>query len=223
MKETVKHCVIVGLGNPGKKYEATRHNIGFMVVKELASKLGWRLKEETQFSAYCAHGQVGDTICRLLLPTTYMNNSGQAVRRYLDYYQLGPENVIVVTDDVALPFGEMRLRTMGSAGGHNGLKSVEAHLGTRHYIRLRMGVGAPDKLGSDDDALADYVLSGFSGNEAKTLPHFVEKGAHVLWQLLHEAVTRVMNEVNGKGPKVKQKPPQEGQENKNESKQEKSV
>ena len=223
MKKEHKQCVIVGLGNPGKKYDHTRHNIGFMVVKSLATKLDWKLKEETRFSAYVCKGQVDDTHVHLLLPTTYMNLSGIAVRRYLDYYQLGVENVIVVNDDVALPLGELRLRSMGSSGGHNGLKSIEAHLATRHYVRLRMGVGAPsDNKISDEETLADYVLGTFSAKEAEVLTPFIEKGVHVLWQLIHESVSRVMNEVNAKAPvrNTKQQPPKEGQETKNEFRRE---
>jgi PTH1 family peptidyl-tRNA hydrolase len=220
-----KQCVIVGLGNPGKKYEHTRHNIGFMVVKALAKKLQWKLKEETHFSAYVCKGQVDDAQVHLLLPTTYMNLSGLAVRRYLDYYQLGVEYVIVVSDDIALPFGELRLRSMGSSGGHNGLKSIEAHLATRHYVRLRMGVGTPnDKKISDEETLADYVLGTFSADETDKLVPFVERGVHVLWQLIHESISRVMNEVNAKAPSRNTKQQaQTGQENKNERTEEKPL
>jgi peptidyl-tRNA hydrolase, PTH1 family len=187
-----KQKLIVGLGNPGKRYEATRHNMGFLVVKALAKTLHAGFKEEKRFSAYVAKVQVDDVSVHMLLPTTYMNESGQAVRSYLDFYRLPVSEMIAVVDDVALAFGKLRLRSSGSAGGHNGLKSIEAHLGTSHYARLRMGIGKDRK----EDALADYVLDVFSDEEKQSLSHFIEEGANVLKRLLKESITQVMSNVN---------------------------
>lgn len=190
----LKHCLIVGLGNPGKKYELTRHNMGYLVVRAFAQLHGWNFKEEKQFDADIAKGQVNEQIVHLLLPKTYMNKSGIAVRRYLDFYKLSVANLVVVVDDVALEYGEMRLRKTGSHGGHNGLKSIEAHLGTREYIRLRMGIG--QKV--HPETLADYVLDRFSKEELLILAEIVQQGAHILKRLINESITQVMNAINRK-------------------------
>jgi len=183
--------LFVGLGNPGKKYEMTRHNIGFMVLKELGMNLGWDFKEKTQFNALVAKGEFKNTTIHLLMPTTYMNESGLAVCRYMDYVKLVPHNLIIVVDDVALPYGSFRIREQGSSGGHNGLKSIEARLGTQQYTRVRMGIG---HQGAID--LADYVLDNFTKEEQATLSGFVQQGVQVLKQLVDESITQVMKTVN---------------------------
>jgi PTH1 family peptidyl-tRNA hydrolase len=184
--------VIVGLGNPGKKYELTRHNIGFLVLEALARRNGMSLKEEKEFHGKVAKGVIADQSVFLLMPTTYMNESGRAVRRYLDFYKIPSEHLLVVVDDVALAFGQLRLRKMGSPGGHNGLKSIELHLGTQNYARLRMGIGR----NLQDVNLADYVLGNFSQEEQTELPNFVQKGAQILERLVTEGLSCVMNSGN---------------------------
>lgn len=185
------HRLFVGLGNPGKKYELTRHNIGFMVLQELALNLGVQFKEKPQVQGWIAKTAWKETTIHLLMPTTYMNESGQAVRRYMDYVKLVPDNLVVIVDDVALPYGHMRLKTEGGAGGHNGLKSIEAYLGTQRYARLRMGIGYHG-MGS----LADYVLDNFTPEEQKVLPSYVKQAVDVLKQLVNESITEVMKTVN---------------------------
>lgn len=192
-----KHVVVVGLGNPGRNYAMTRHNLGFLVVQTFAHALGWIFKEDRQFLASAAKGKVGGVTVHLLLPQTYMNESGQALRRYLDFYKLGSKNVIVVNDDVDIDFGQMRVRNTGSAGGHNGLKSIQAHLQTQHYVRLRMGIGRTRQEGN----LADFVLDAFSKEEKERLPEIVTEGVKVLQRLISEEVTVVMNSVNIKRQK----------------------
>lgn len=216
-----KQIVFVGLGNPGKKYEMTRHNIGFMVIQGLASKLGCHLKLEERFQARVARGKSKDVIVHLLLPQTYMNLSGSAVRSYLSYYHLSPQQIVVVADDVAIDFGEIRLRLLGSAGGHNGLKSIEAQLQTKNYSRLRMGIGAIEDERKEYDDLADYVLGEFTSLERKGLESFVDRGVQALERLMTEDVHRVMNDVNAKiVPRIlKSKTPEKGQESKHESKE----
>lgn len=145
--------IFVGLGNPGPLYEMTRHNMGFLVVRAFAQRQGWIFKEDKRFKALIVRGFIDGILVHLLLPTTYMNLSGMAVRRYLDFFKLAHDRLVVVTDDIALSFGRLRVKTMGSAGGHNGLKSVEAYLGTSRYIRLKMGIGHPG-----EKVLSDYVL-----------------------------------------------------------------
>lgn len=209
-----KVWVIVGLGNPGKEYAQTRHNMGWMVVEELANRHGWTFKDEKRFNAHVAKGLLGTSEVHLLLPTTYMNLSGHALAKYLSYYKLSTGGVIVAVDDVALDFGEVRIRTFGSAGGHNGLKSIESILGTRHYIRLRLGIGSHLE---NKRVLTDYVLDAFSKEEGALLPETVKQSAQVLQRLLQEKVEQVMNQVNTKKKKI-DRPPNKGQENKNESK-----
>jgi peptidyl-tRNA hydrolase, PTH1 family len=210
--EGKKQVVFVGLGNPGIKYERTRHNIGYMIVKSFASKKGWSFKEEEQFNAYVAKGQIGDATVHLLLPTTYMNLSGMAVKAYLDYFKFGIDSLIVISDDVALPFGQMRLRAMGSHGGQNGLRSIEAHLASTHYVRLRMGIGSPQER----QELANYVLAPFSSEEVAALAAFIDRGGEVMQNLLGSTLLNAMNATN-------MKPPVTGEEKKNESKQTKSL
>lgn len=193
MQVPSKIQVVAGLGNPGKKYEFTRHNLGFLVVEAWAEELGWDFKESREFNSKIAKGEIGGNIIQLLLPQTYMNESGRAVRQFLNFYKIPPNHFLVVADDAAIPFGEMRLKRMGSSGGHNGLKSIETHLGTRDYPRLRMGVG--DQFG--EKSLADYVLSGFNQEESSKLSDFIQKGVAVLGRLMIDSMTQVMNLSNG--------------------------
>lgn len=180
-----KQLVIVGLGNPGRQYALTRHNLGYLVVQKLAKAQEWTFKEDKQSRAIFVRGLIDGTTVHLVMPTTYMNESGQAVRRYLDFFKLKPENVIVVSDETALPFGDLRLRLKGSAGGHNGLKSIETHLGTQYYVRLRMGIGPkPPEM-----SLADYVLANFSKEEFEALDSFIEKGVEVLVRIIRGTFT----------------------------------
>lgn len=187
-----KEFVILGLGNPGKQYQMTRHNLGYLLVQKFAELLGCNMKEERQFQALVGKGKCDHTILHLLLPQTYMNKSGESLRAYLEYYKLPIENVIVISDDIALPYGEMRIRQAGSSGGHNGLKSVQKHLSTQNYVRLRMGIGEKERLGE----LADYVLQPFSQEEMQSLPLYLEKGVNVLKHLIDEGILKSMNVVN---------------------------
>lgn len=182
--------------------------MGYLVLNALAKMYDCRFKEEKQFDAYVGKTKINGTIVHLLLPTTYMNLSGHSVKLYMSFFKLVPANIIVVADDVSLPYGEMRIRRMGSAGGHNGLKSIEACLGTREYNRLRMGIGRNVK----EKTLADYVLDNFSNEEMLTLGDFVQEGAIVINRLMNESISHVMNSVN---VKIKNtiRPQVEGQEN----------
>ncbi len=189
---STKICVIAGLGNPGKKYQLTRHNLGYLVVQELAAIQGWSFKDETEFSSKVAKGRILDDKIHLLLPTTYMNESGRAIKRYLDFYKFTPDQLLIVSDDIALPFKEIRLRLMGSSGGHNGLKSIEAHLGTQKYARLRMGIGS--ELNNKD--LADYVLENFNAEELSELAKFVHKGTAVLTEVVKSPISDGINHIN---------------------------
>lgn len=189
-----KHLVIVGLGNPGLSYANTRHNLGKLVVSAFAVSMNLSFKKDSRNSIEDAKGLFNGVNVHLVLPTTYMNESGSAVRKYLNYYRLQVESLIVVNDDVALPFGSLRIREGGSSGGHNGLKSIEEHLGTQAYLRLRMGVGQPFP-GQD---LADYVLGHFTQEESVQLPKFLERGVEALQHLANHTVDLAMNLVNTK-------------------------
>jgi PTH1 family peptidyl-tRNA hydrolase len=193
--------LFVGLGNPGPQYEMTRHNMGYLVVQAFAKHQSWSFKEDRRFNARVAKGISENKTVHLVLPLTYMNLSGITVRRYMDYFKLPLNHLVVITDDIALAFGQQRLRAMGSAGGHNGLRSLESHLGTSHFTRLRMGIGHPGQKG-----LADYVLDSFSPTEQQELPTFIDRGVEILQRLLKENLSHVMNAVNTVSRQIKQEP-----------------
>lgn len=196
--------VFIGLGNPGKKYEFTRHNCGFLALKTFAHLEGWSFKEDKRFHAHVAKGQMTGNSIALLLPDTYMNESGRAVQAYLAFYKLGPKNIVVISDDIHIKFGTLRLRTRGSAGGHNGLKSIESHLGTQEYARIRIGIGRA----KEEEPLVDYVLDKFSHEELKELPQVMNRAVSALRQIVKASdLTEVMSSVNAK---VKQKHPYNG-------------
>ncbi|MCB1111940.1 MAG: aminoacyl-tRNA hydrolase [Chlamydiales bacterium] len=218
MVESDKEFLIVGLGNPGKEYENTRHNLGDIVVRAFASQRGWTFKDEKRFQGLVARGQIGDVKVHLLLPTTYMNESGRSVRKYINFYRFRTGQVIVATDDVDLPYGQLRLRESGSAGGHNGLKSIQQHLGTQHYTRLRLGVGQKN----EGQEMTSHVLGRFSAEEKQQLPEILQQGTEVLLRLLKEEVPRVMNDVNRKLNK-KRDPEQQGRETKDEQRETKPL
>lgn len=156
--------LIVGLGNPTKEYENTRHNIGFMAVDALGDKSGIRI-DTLKHKALIGKGVIGGQKVILAKPVTYMNLSGEAVREISDYYKIPAEDILIIFDDISLDVGRMRIRKKGSAGGHNGIKSIIAHLGTTDFPRIKVGIGAK-KEGQD---LADYVLGKFSKADRETL------------------------------------------------------
>ena len=165
--------LIVFLGNPGPKYAGTRHNAGFMTGDEFAAKFGVSI-DRLRFDALTAVCRVGDEQVMLMKPQTYMNLSGDAAIQAVNYYKLKPDHVIVVSDEISLPVGRIRVRSSGSAGGHNGLKSMIARLGTDEFPRIRVGVGAPPRPDYD---MADWVLSGFHGQDAADIADAVSRAA----------------------------------------------
>lgn len=167
--------LIVGLGNPGKKYTYTRHNLGFLIVEAYAKKYYLDFRTERDRQGEVAKGVILEKNVTLLMPMTYMNESGRSVRMTVDYYKIPTDQVMIISDDVAIPFGSFRMREKGSAGGHYGLKSIEAHLGTQDYPRLRAGVG--DRLHGD---LSSHVLSKFTEAEIKDLPKIIDEGIDLL-------------------------------------------
>ena len=171
--------LIVGLGNPGKKYDLTRHNFGQMVLYAFAEKHHFSFKKEREFKGEIARGRWKEERVLLLFPTTYMNLSGQAVRKTVSFYKIPIEDLLIISDDAALPFGTLRSRNSGSAGGHNGLKSIEESLGTRDYPRLKLGVGE-----ATVGLLEDHVLSPFTKEEQEKLPEMITQGVRYLEEWL---------------------------------------
>lgn len=172
--------LIIGLGNPGIRYASTRHNIGHMVIDELADRTGSRLKgTKTRAVAASVPGGI------LATSLTYMNESGLPVRQLADFYHIEPHHIIAIHDDVDLPFDSIKLKLGGGEGGHNGLRSISQHLGTRDYLRVRAGVGRPP--GRMDTA--DYVLQSFSAEEREVLPIFVSDLADAVEGLMTDGLS----------------------------------
>jgi PTH1 family peptidyl-tRNA hydrolase len=188
-------CLIFGLGNPGEEYIRTRHNAGFLVVERLALKwkaLDWRT--EAKFQARLGRGEFeGKRFC-LVEPLTYMNESGLAVARLQEYFKVPLNQVLVVVDDADLPFGEIRMRADGSAGGHHGLESIESHLETRQYARLRVGIGR--KTG-DGRQIKDYVLGNFAKGEMDLLEKILDRAARQVETWLLAGIAKAMSQFNG--------------------------
>ena len=161
--------LIVGLGNIGREYENTRHNIGFMVVDELAKQLGVTFNKEDR-NAYCAEYRAPEKIL-IIKPTTYMNLSGVAVGQYANFYHIDPEDIAVIQDDMDMPVGQLRIRRKGSAGGHNGIKSITEHLGTDEYPRFKVGIGHPAR---NNKAVVNHVLHQFQGEDKITIDEAVK-------------------------------------------------
>ncbi|MBN1573158.1 MAG: aminoacyl-tRNA hydrolase [Deltaproteobacteria bacterium] len=214
---------IFGLGNPGREYKKTRHNVGFMVVSSFGEEIGISIKKR-KFNTKIGIGKIGeierdkrgdgngggkgndggvkgkngggkdkagDETLLLALPQTYMNRSGYSVSAVLDFYRLSPKDIIVVSDDVDLDFGRIRIRPRGGSGGHRGMKSIIDELGTSDFIRLRIGIGR-----DDDENTADFVLGRFSSNEALQLEDIIERAKESLFVILHDGVDFAMNRFN---------------------------
>ena len=184
--------LIVGLGNPGEKYENTRHNVGFQVVDELAERQNAPV-QKLKFKALTNLLTISGEKVLVMKPVTYMNLSGEAVRPAADFYKIPPERILVISDDTALDPGKLRIRTKGSAGGHNGLKNIIQHLGTDQFPRVRVGVG--QKPHPDYD-LADWVLGKFQGEAKKVMDEAVKRAADAVECVLKEGADRAMNRFN---------------------------
>ena len=185
--------LLVCLGNPGDKYENTRHNVGFMVADEVADRQSKPI-QRLKFKALTNILTISQEKVLVMKPITYMNLSGEAARPAADFYKIPPERVLVVSDDTALAVGRLRIRTKGSAGGHNGLKSIIQHLGTDQFPRLRVGVG--EKPHPDYD-MADWVLGKFTGEDKKTIEAAVKRAADAIECILDQGIDRGMGKFNG--------------------------
>ena len=186
--------IIVGLGNPGKEYNNTRHNIGFDVIDKLAEQENIAVLEK-KHKAVIGKGYVAGQKCILAKPHTFMNLSGESVRELIDYYKVDEKDeLIVISDDISLDVGQLRIRKKGSAGGHNGLKNIIAHLGHDTFVRIKMGVGEKPK-GWD---LADYVLGHFTADERKMEDEAAARAADAIRMIITEDADAAMNEFNRK-------------------------
>lgn len=182
---------IIGLGNPGKAYANTRHNVGFNAIDLLASRNNIKINK-IKFKSVCGEGIIAGKKILLMKPHTYMNNSGMAVLDLYNFYKLPTENIIVVVDDIDIEFGTIRIKKKGSAGSHNGLKSIIYHLQTENFPRIKIGIGNK-KEGQD---LADFVLSQFTKDERVDIDQAIEKAALAVETILQYDIDKAMNEFN---------------------------
>jgi len=188
--------LIVGLGNPGREYEKTRHNCGFRCLDILAQKLGCKV-DKAKFQGLYGQVNYGGRKLLLLKPLTYMNLSGRSVLQLSAYFQIPPQKIIVLFDDISLEPGRLRIRADGSAGGHNGIKSIISEVGSQDFPRVKIGVGG--KM-HPEQSLADHVLSGFSAQEEKALSSALERAADAALSIIEKGVPETANRYNGSKP-----------------------
>lgn len=184
--------LIVGLGNPGQKYEHTRHNMGFLAVDLLAEQLNVKLNKVKFKSAYNIV-RFGGQKCLVMKPQTYMNLSGEAVHEAAQFYKIPADHVLVIYDDVSLPVGKLRVRPTGSAGGHNGIKNIIAHLGTQEFPRIKIGTGAPSGGGAE---MIDWVIGVPSQAERKILVESFENAVKAAEDIIENGCQKAMNDYN---------------------------
>ncbi|MDO5713046.1 MAG: aminoacyl-tRNA hydrolase [Tissierellia bacterium] len=190
--------LIVGLGNPGTKYEYTRHNIGFLTLDKIAQD--WNIKvNKIKFKGLWGQGTFQGEKVYLLKPQTYMNNSGESVREIVDYFKINIQDVIVIVDDIDIDFGEVRIKKKGSAGTHNGLRSIIYHLVDDGFPRIKIGVGKKH----EKQDLASFVLSGFSTEEGKVMKACIQRANDIVNEIVKYDVERAMNKYNGRSVELK--------------------
>lgn len=188
--------IIAGLGNPGPEYAQTKHNVGFMIVDALAAALGaeWR---QGKFEALVAETRIGSEKVVLVKPLTYMNESGRAIGPLMSWYKLAPEDLIVCHDDMDIPAGTIRIRRKGSAGGHNGIKSILAHVGDEHFVRVRLGIGRPLPGWS----VVKHVLAPFMAEDAAKIAESIKQLVPAIECIVTDGVDMAMNKYNPKKQK----------------------
>ena len=184
--------IIAGLGNPGRKYVGTRHNMGFEALDAVAAKYNISIKK-SKFNALYGEGSIEGEKVILVKPQTFMNLSGESIREFKAWHKVEPSQIIIIYDDVSLPVGKMRIRPKGSAGGHNGIKSIIYQLNTEEFPRIKIGVGSPENPGFD---LADYVLGRFTKAEVKELIPMAVKTADAVGEIIRNGVEKAMSAFN---------------------------
>lgn len=202
--------IIVGLGNPGKQYENTRHNMGFMVVDLLAEKYNIDVNK-IKFKALVGEGRIAGQKVLLVKPQTYMNLSGEAVRQAMDFYKIEPEELIVIYDDIDIPTGTFRIRKKGSPGTHNGMRNIFQHIQTNDFPRIRVGIGSGKK-----ENLIGYVTGGISKSEKELLEDALTKSADAAACIIEKGIDKAMNEYNVRPKKEKQEKKAVEEETKND-------
>ena len=190
--------LVVGLGNPGQKYAGTRHNVGFMALEAYAAAEQSRFRSMAKLQGEVAEVGIGSGRIRLLMPQTFMNESGRSIRAALDWFDLSADQMLVLVDDMDLPLGRLRLRAKGSAGGHNGLRSTIQHLGTQEFARLRIGIGAPGRTATERrERTVSHVLGSFHKNEQPMLDAVLEEVLRGLDLIQRQGLERAGNRLNG--------------------------
>lgn len=193
--------IIAGLGNPGKKYENTRHNMGFIAIDLLADEYDIKV-DKLKFKALVGEGRIAGQRVLLMKPQTYMNLSGEAIREAVNFYKIDPEELIVIYDDIDIPTGTFRIRKKGSAGTHNGMRSVVQHLSSDQFPRIRVGIGSEKPVD-----LINYVTGGISKTEKQLLEEALVKSAKGAAAIVEKGIDKAMNEYNVKPPKKKKEKP----------------
>lgn len=183
--------VVIGLGNPGKKYENTRHNIGFITIDYLADQLGIKV-DKIKHKALVGEGRISGQKVMLVKPQTFMNLSGQSVREIMDYYKIDIEELIVIYDDIDIDKGSVRIRKKGSSGTHNGMRSIIQHLGDDNFPRIRIGIGRNEK-----GDLADYVIGGFNKSEVSLMEDAVRHASKGIEGIISDGIEKAMSKYNG--------------------------
>ena len=206
--------IIAGLGNPGKEYENTKHNVGFLTIDILAEKYDIKVNK-IKFTGLIGEGMIGTEKVILVKPQTYMNLSGQCIREIVAFYKLDMEDLVVIYDDIDLPMGNLRIRKKGSAGTHNGMRSIIYDLQDDGFPRVRVGIGGERK-----GDLANYVISGFSGDDRKLIEEAIVKAADAVTCLVEDGIDRAMVDYNTKKPKVKKQKQEPDTEKPEEEKRE---
>ena len=188
---------LIGLGNPGKKYSRSRHNIGFVLLENLTKKYNSNFLLKDKLKSYCSEFQINDSTFRLFLPNTFMNNSGDAVRAIVDWYKINLDQIFIIVDDKDLPLGKIRFRKKGSSGGHNGLKSIIEKLQTQNFNRIRIGIGSPQSTnGSNNYNTISHVLGNISIEEKSILDKVYKRVIESLEQLNIKKEELIINEIN---------------------------
>jgi len=188
---------LIGLGNPGKKYSKSRHNIGFLVLENLSKKYNSNFSLKDKLKSSCSEFKIHDSTYRLFLPNTFMNNSGDAVRAIIDWYKINLNQIFIIVDDKDLPLGKIRFRKKGSSGGHNGLKSIIEKLQTQNFNRIRIGIGTPQSINRTENFnTISHVLGNISLEEESILDKVYKKVIESLEQLNTKKEDHIINELN---------------------------
>jgi len=188
---------LIGLGNPGKKYSNSRHNIGFLLLENFSKKHSTNFLLKNKLKSFCSEFKINDSTYRLFLPNTFMNNSGEAVLAIVDWYKINLDQIFIIVDDIDLPLGKIRFRKKGSSGGHNGLKSIIEKLQTHNFNRIRIGIGSPPSIkGGNNFNTISHVLGNISTEEKSILDKVYGRVIESLEQLNTKKEEYIMNELN---------------------------